>query len=75
MSLGAGRPGMSAVVITMSHSAHCCANSSISAAMNSGDISLLQQHKLKLKPKFESSPSYSSFKRLVDKFQAVSTWV
>eukprot|EP00982_Pelagococcus_subviridis_P009671 30937-Pelagococcus_subviridis.AAC.29 len=39
MSFGAGRPGMSAVVTTMSHSAHCFANSSISAAMNSGDIS------------------------------------
>mmetsp|Transcript_59861 Transcript_59861/g.182914 ORF Transcript_59861/g.182914 Transcript_59861/m.182914 type:complete len:235 (+) Transcript_59861:1761-2465(+) len=40
MSLGAGRPGMSAVVMTMSHSSHCFLNSAISASRNSFDISL-----------------------------------
>mmetsp|Transcript_6030 Transcript_6030/g.26641 ORF Transcript_6030/g.26641 Transcript_6030/m.26641 type:complete len:200 (+) Transcript_6030:3310-3909(+) len=40
MSVGAGRPGINAVVTTMSHSSHCLAKSAISAAMNSGDISL-----------------------------------
>mmetsp|Transcript_3228 Transcript_3228/g.9360 ORF Transcript_3228/g.9360 Transcript_3228/m.9360 type:complete len:276 (-) Transcript_3228:848-1675(-) len=40
MSKGAFLPGMSAVVMMMSTSLHCFANRSISAAMNSGDISL-----------------------------------
>mmetsp|Transcript_56778 Transcript_56778/g.177823 ORF Transcript_56778/g.177823 Transcript_56778/m.177823 type:complete len:284 (-) Transcript_56778:250-1101(-) len=40
MSLGAGFPGMSAVVITMSHSWHCWSKSAISASKNSLDISL-----------------------------------
>lgn len=34
MSLGAGLPGMRAVVMTMSTSAHCCLNSRISACMH-----------------------------------------
>ena len=38
-STGAGRPGMSAVVITMSTSRHWAANISISALMNAGLIS------------------------------------
>ena len=40
MSLGAGLPGMSAVVTMMSTSAACALNSAISAAMKAGDISL-----------------------------------
>ena len=40
MSLGAGRPGMSAVVTMMSTSFACLRNSSISAAMNSSLIGL-----------------------------------
>ncbi len=33
ISTGARRPGMSAVVMTMSTSSHCCLNRAISAAM------------------------------------------
>ena len=40
MSIGAGRFGMSAVVMMMSTSFACAANSAISAAMNAGLISL-----------------------------------
>mmetsp|Transcript_32280 Transcript_32280/g.81917 ORF Transcript_32280/g.81917 Transcript_32280/m.81917 type:complete len:268 (+) Transcript_32280:504-1307(+) len=40
MSFGAGLPGMSAVVMTMSHSPHCFLKSAISASRNSLDISL-----------------------------------
>ncbi len=38
--IGARRPGMSAVVITTSTSAHCWRNRAISAAMNASDITL-----------------------------------
>ena len=40
MSLGAGLPGMRAVVMMMSTSLHCLANSAISASMNSFDMVL-----------------------------------
>ena len=40
MSLGAGRPGMSAVVMMMSHSAACALKSAISASMNFLDMVL-----------------------------------
>ena len=39
ISFGAGLPGMSAVVMMMSTSFACAANSAISALMNSGLIS------------------------------------
>ena len=38
INVGAGRPGISAVVITMSTSLHCSMNSFISASMNSFDM-------------------------------------
>ena len=40
MRIGAGRSGISAVVMMMSTSRACAAKSSISAWMNPGDISL-----------------------------------